>query len=84
MADSGPHFERNHREFAGATILEPLPNALFRVRTDAGDELTVHLAGAMRVQQARLVPGDRVLIEPSPLDPTKGRIRARTDTRAID
>jgi len=77
MADCGPQPNGDKNEFEHATILEPLPNAMFRVRCDSGRVLTVHLSGTMRVQQARLVAGDRILIEPSPLDASKGRIKGR-------
>ena len=60
-----------------ATIQETLPNAMFRVRCETGEEAQVHLAGAMRVQMARLVEGDEVLVQLSPLDNSKGRITGR-------
>lgn len=60
-----------------ATVVRPLPNHLFEVRGPRGETLTAHLAGSARVKIARLLPGDVVAIEISPLDPSKARIRAR-------
>lgn len=57
-----------------ATVTEILPNAMYRVEMDGGDELQVHLAGAMRVQATRVLVGDRVQVEVSPFDRGKGRI----------
>jgi translation initiation factor IF-1 len=57
------------------TVLENLPNARFRVKIDEGDfELLAHVSGKMRMHYIRILPGDRVKIEVSPYDLTKGRI----------
>jgi len=53
---------------------EALPSTLFRVRLDDGREVLAHLAGRMRLHHIRVLPGDRVRIELSPYDETKGRI----------
>jgi translation initiation factor IF-1 len=53
---------------------EMLPSAMFRVTLDNGHRILAHLSGRMRMHKIRLVPGDRVLIEISPYDLTKGRI----------
>ena len=55
-------------------VLDTLPNAMFKVRLDNGHEVLGMLAGKMRMHYIRIVPGDRVSIEISPYDLTKGRI----------
>ncbi|MBL8031011.1 MAG: translation initiation factor IF-1 [Candidatus Doudnabacteria bacterium] len=58
-------------------IVESLPNALFRVQLEAGQTVLGHLAGKMRVNMIRVLPGDRVIIEMTPYDLNKGRIIRR-------
>jgi translation initiation factor IF-1 len=58
-------------------VEETLPNTTFRVRLDNGHEILAHISGRMRVNYIRLLTGDRVLIEMSPYDLTKGRIVQR-------
>ena len=60
-----------------AVILETLPNARFLCRAEDGREVLCHVAGDMRMKTVRLLPGDAVVIEPSPRDPGKGRIVGR-------
>ena len=55
-------------------VRETLPNARFRVELDDGSDVMCHVSGDMRMKVVRLLPGDGVEIEPSPLDPSKGRI----------
>ena len=55
-------------------ILETLPSTTFRVKLDNDHEVLAHISGRMRVHYIRLLPGDRVLLEMSPYDLTKGRI----------
>ncbi|MHC4340804.1 MAG: translation initiation factor IF-1 [Planctomycetota bacterium] len=57
-----------------AVVSEALPNARFLCRTDEGSQITCHVGGDMRMKVVRLLPGDGVLVEPSPVDPSKGRI----------
>ena len=58
-----------------AEVLDALPNAMFRVRlVDREHEVIAHLAGKMRMHYIRIVPGDRVTLEISPYDLSKGRI----------
>jgi len=57
-----------------AVVLETLPNARYRCRRDDGSEVTCHVVGRMRLKVVRVLPGETVVIEPSPLDPSKGRI----------
>ena len=56
------------------TVLEPLPNAMFRVELDNGHKLLAHISGKMRMHYIRILPGDRVVVEISPYDLTRGRI----------
>jgi translation initiation factor IF-1 len=58
-------------------VIENLPNALFRVQLDAGQVVLGHLAGKMRVNMIRVLPGDRVIIAMTPYDLKKGRIIRR-------
>jgi len=56
------------------TITEALPNAMFRVQLDNGHQILAHLSGKMRKYFIRIFPGDKVTVEISPYDLTKGRI----------
>ncbi|MCD6551077.1 translation initiation factor IF-1 [Thermotoga sp.] len=56
------------------TIIEALPNAMFRVELDNGHKVLAHVSGRMRKHFIRLVPGDRVIVELSVYDLTRGRI----------
>ncbi|MBL7857942.1 MAG: translation initiation factor IF-1 [Cyclobacteriaceae bacterium] len=56
------------------TITEALSNAMFRVQLENGHEVLAHISGKMRMHYIRILPGDRVRIEMSPYDLTKGRI----------
>ena len=59
-------------------VLEALPNASFRVKLDGnGHEVLAHLSGKMRKNYIRVLPGDRVRVEPSPYDLARGRITYR-------
>jgi translation initiation factor IF-1 len=55
-------------------VLEALPGTLFRVKLDEGDLILAHLAGKLRVHRIKVLPGDRVTVEMTPYDDTKGRI----------
>jgi translation initiation factor IF-1 len=59
------------------TIIEPLPNAMFRVALDNGIEVLAHISGKMRMNYIRITKGDRVMVELSPYDLTRGRITYR-------
>lgn len=59
------------------TIEETLPSTTFRVKLDNGHVILAHISGRMRVNYIRLLPGDKVLVEMSPYDLTKGRITQR-------
>ena len=56
------------------TVVEPLPNAMFRVELDNKHRVLAHISGKMRKNFIRILPGDRVLVELSPYDLTRGRI----------
>lgn len=56
------------------TIKETLPNAMFRVQLDNGHMVLAHVSGKMRMNFIRILPGDRVTVELSPYDLTRGRI----------
>lgn len=59
------------------TIVEPLPNAMFKVALDNGIEVLAHISGKMRMHYIRITKGDRVQVELSPYDLTRGRITYR-------
>lgn len=56
------------------TVTESLPNAQFKVEIDGGLEVLAHVAGKVRMSRIRILPGDRVDVELSAYDPTRGRI----------
>jgi translation initiation factor IF-1 len=76
--DLGRHSQnkKNVIELEGK-VIENLPNAIFRVQLDSGQVVTGHLAGKMRVNMIKVLPGDRVVIEMTPYDLSKGRITRR-------
>ena len=59
------------------TVLEALPNAMFRVELENGHRILAHVAGKMRMHFIRILPGDKVTVELSPYDLTRGRITFR-------
>jgi translation initiation factor IF-1 len=59
------------------TVVEPLPNAMFRVELDNGHVILAHVCGRMRMHFVRILPGDRVKVELTPYDPNRGRITWR-------
>ncbi|UCE28070.1 MAG: translation initiation factor IF-1 [Candidatus Coatesbacteria bacterium] len=59
------------------TVIEPLPNAMFRVELDNGHVVLAHICGKMRMHFVRILPGDRVKVEITPYDPDRGRITWR-------
>ena len=56
------------------TVVEPLPNAMFRVKLENGHQVLAHISGKMRMNFIKILPGDRVTVELSPYDLTRGRI----------
>ena len=63
------------------TIVEPLPNAMFRVELDNGHKVLAHISGKMRMHFIKILPGDRVTIELSPYDLTRGRVTFRSKNK---
>lgn len=59
------------------TIIENLPNAMFRVELESGQRILAYVSGKMRMHFIKILPGDKVTIELSPYDLTKGRITYR-------
>ncbi|HIA02538.1 MAG TPA: translation initiation factor IF-1 [Myxococcales bacterium] len=59
------------------TVVEPLPNAMFRVELENGHKVLAHVSGKMRKYFIRILPGDKVTVELSPYDLTRGRITYR-------
>jgi translation initiation factor IF-1 len=62
---------------ADGTIIEALSNAMFRVELENGHIITAHISGKMRMHYIKILPSDRVKVEMSPYDLTKGRITFR-------
>jgi translation initiation factor IF-1 len=62
---------------AVGTVTEALPNAMFRVKLESGHEVLAHISGKMRMYYIRILLGDRVQVELSPYDLTRGRITYR-------
>jgi translation initiation factor IF-1 len=61
-------------------VVETLPNAMFRVELDNGHRVLAHISGKMRLHFIKILPGDRVTVELSPYDLTRGRIVYRAKT----
>ncbi len=58
-------------------VIEPLPNAMFRVQLDNGHKVLAHISGKMRMHYIKILPGDKVKVELSPYDLSRGRITFR-------
>jgi len=56
------------------TVIEPLPNAMFRVELASGHKVLAHISGKMRMHYIKILPGDKVIVELSPYDLNRGRI----------
>jgi len=65
-----------------ATVVESLPNAVFRVELENKHQVLAHISGKMRKNFIRILPGDRVLVEVTPYDLSRGRIIYRRGRRA--
>jgi translation initiation factor IF-1 len=59
------------------TVVEPLPNAMFRVELENGHKVLAHISGKMRMHYIRILPGDKVQVELTPYDLARGRITYR-------
>ncbi len=64
-----------------AKVLESLPNAMFRIEIEGGHKVLAHISGKMRMHYIRILPGDKVRVELSPYDLTRGRIIYRGEKR---
>lgn len=64
--------KQNLRKYGQVT--ESLPSIHFRVKLDSGEEVLCHLAGKLRMNRIRILPGDKVVVEMSPYDKNRGRI----------
>ncbi len=60
------------------TVLEAMPNAMFKVEIQGGHQILAHISGKLRMNFIRILPGDKVTVEMSPYDLTKGRITWRS------
>ena len=65
------------------TVLEALPNAMFQVELDNGHQILAHISGKLRMNFIRILPGDKVTVELSPYDLTRGRITWREKCKII-
>ena len=68
---------KNQGERKDGVVVEGLPNATFRVRFEDGSKALAHISGKMRINFIKILPGDKVTVELSPYDKTKGRITYR-------
>ncbi len=59
------------------TVTEAMPNTIFKVKLENNHEITAHISGKLRMNYIRILPGDKVIVELSPYDLTKGRITWR-------
>jgi len=76
-APVGPRRSRDDVIAMDGTVVDALPNALFNVELENGHKVLGHISGKMRTHYIKIVAGDRVLVELSPYDLTKGRITYR-------
>ena len=60
------------------TVVEALPNAMFQVELPNGHKILAHISGKLRMNFIRILPGDKVTVQMSPYDPTRGRITWRS------
>jgi translation initiation factor IF-1 len=79
MAQHEPHMAKDDVIEMEGTVMETLPNTVFRVQLENGHTVTAHISGKMRKHYIRILTGDKVKVELTPYDLTKGRIvyRAR-------
>jgi len=72
-----PNMSKEESIEVEGTVLEPLPNAMFRVELDNGHKILAHVSGKMRMHFIRILVGDKVKVQLSPYDLTRGRITYR-------
>ena len=70
-------WRHNFRSNAKCNVLEAMPNAMFRVELENGHEILAHISGKIRKNFIRILPGDKVKVEMTPYDLTRGRITYR-------
>jgi translation initiation factor IF-1 len=73
----GGHVAKEEAIQVEGTVVEALPNTTFRVELDNGHEVLAHISGKMRQHYIRILPADKVVVELSPYDLTRGRITYR-------
>lgn len=76
-ADTGTRMPKEEKIQIDGEVIDALPNAMFRVRLETKHEIIAHISGKMRQNYIRILPGDRVTVDISPYDLTKGRITYR-------
>lgn len=74
MAENEPKVNKKGFLELDGEVIELLPNATFKVVLENGHEIMAHLSGKMRMYKIRILPGDKVTVELSPYDMTKGRV----------
>jgi len=72
------HMAKEEAIVVEGKVIEPLPNAMFRVELENGHRVLAHISGKMRMHFIKILPGDKVTVELSPYDLTRGRIVYRT------
>jgi translation initiation factor IF-1 len=79
MVSEGRRTERKKKESieVEGTVVEPLPNAMFKVELPNGHTVLAHISGKIRMHFIKILPGDKVIVELSPYDLTRGRITYR-------
>jgi translation initiation factor IF-1 len=77
MEDRQPKKPKDDAIEVEGTVVEPLPNAMFRVELENGHRVLAHVSGKMRMNFIRILPGDRVKVELSVYDLTRGRVTYR-------
>ena len=75
--DEKQHVAKKDAIEVEGTVLEPLPNTMFAVELENGHRVLAHISGKLRMNFIRILPGDRVRVELSPYDLTRGRITYR-------
>jgi len=73
----GPEMAKQETIKVDGVVIEPLPNATFRVELKNGHRVLAHISGKMRMHYIKILPGDRVAVELSPYDLNRGRITYR-------
>ena len=75
--DQGARLAKKDAIEVEGTVIEPLPNTMFAVELESGHRVLAHISGKLRMNFIRILPGDRVRVELSPYDLTRGRITYR-------